>query len=227
MQLRSPFSALALVAGALVIMPAASQAALYDFTSAGWSGADGQATFTSGNVTAAALPSGNLLSSQAFDGSPAACGSGLACARDGLGIGDDEVTYGAAATREVLRLTFNTAVNITGIDFLDLFQAQTQTSDPSTEVARFRVTFAGGSTADGTATGTALDTTGFLRLATLFNNVKQIDFFAAAPSPENTDFAVAAISGAVVPIPAALPLLGSALAGLGVFGRRRSPATAA
>ncbi|MDZ7842658.1 MAG: hypothetical protein U5R46_17805 [Gammaproteobacteria bacterium] len=144
----------------------------------------------------------------------------LACTKDGIGVQDDEVTYhdGGFTDGERLRVTFSKAVPLHSLIFLDLFGAPDDGADA--EVAQVYINTSDGAGYTGTKNpGT---TAGFFTGDTdndgpvtdigsnAFVGVTTIDFFAdsagSVDGPTNSDFALAGIR--VVPIPAALPLLG-------------------
>ena len=158
----------------------------------------------------------------------AAC-SILACANDGAGVADDELT-GA----EVLTLTISEAVNITGLYFLDLF------FDPSNSDQESAIVDFNGDGADVelfanemysasengfaffmiTDPDAALTSLVVFTVGALNDGIGRADYAFAGLTFEK-------IGAPEVPVPAALPLLLSGIAGLGFASRRRRRAKAA
>jgi len=225
--------------------------AIIDFTTGTWGATNPQTFSYAGapiSVKLEAFDAANnsvaFTENVPFDGDASQCSSlGLACTGDGIGISDDEVTFGNASTPEKegkkqverLMVTFTdpgtgnpAAVDIGSIIFLDLFGAPDDGLDLAEEV---QMQFNGNGAGLAFA-GTATDRTGFFVGSrgtaaevgdpdTAYDNVTSIEFFADEKffsSNVNSDFALAGIK--LVPIPAALPLLGSALAALVLVARR-------
>ncbi|KPQ01335.1 PEP-CTERM sorting domain-containing protein [Marinobacter sp. HL-58] len=212
-----------------------ASAALIDFTDGGWT-ANNPRLFGSLSVTLEAFDTdGNStgFTETGFDGDSSKCSPvGLACTSDGIGIVDDEVTFGNGEKTDVQRLkvSFSQQVDILSVFFLDLFSADSTTDSPA-ELAQFQVN---GTGAGGGFTGTASDTTGLFEgtilnaspLSSLdaFTGVTSIEFFADTAkltSPDNTDFALAGIRTASVPEPGTLALFSLGLLGLGIARRRK------
>lgn len=203
-----------------VTVAGAAHAALLDFTDSSWSDMDGQSSyaFDVGGISGTITSSPTLINLTDWDGGTNT--QGLVGNYDGIGIspGDGDEVGGS----EALTITFDSSVNVTRIDFLDLFK----TNDSDYEQVSV-------SASDGTVftfsqntsnTGTA----GYFTTAdtwTGFAGINSLTFSAVGPSDDTgsraNDFALAAVEVAAVPIPAALPLFLSALAGLGFVGFRR------
>jgi hypothetical protein len=220
-----------ILAAATLLVSVSANATLIDFTDRAKWEADGMPSsvmYGDLEVTVTAFDSNgdatNFNAFQNFDGQTSCNLPGvgmLACVSDGLGIGDDEITFGDNSMYlvERIRVTFSRAVNLSAVVFLDLF-AQGSSSDNPTEVAQ-SVSNSGSNVWD----GTAVDTAGFFIAEAdngrkagqrLFTGVTKIDFFAdtdGIDSPANTDFALAALV-IDVPAPSALLLMIAAIAGL-------------
>ena len=207
--------AAALTVSAAAFAAAPASAAILDFTDTANHSYTG--TFLGVGYTITTTPAGSLTFNVPQDGSTCG-GHGLACEGDGLGIVDDEVSAG----KEVLTITFDKAIMITGLYFLDLF-----TSVDESEREAGTVHYDGGSL-------------GFIAdLAEKPNGTSGFLFVNLAHSPITTsflsfvvdvgndsigigDYAVAAVSS--VPLPPAALLFGGALAGLGFLSRRKKAA---
>jgi hypothetical protein len=236
----------AIFAAAMIVSTAtASQAALIDFTDrAAWSGADGNASFTSSvlfdgiAVTVTSISAGDALTFNAGD-VHGSCGAPLACGGDGFGIGDDEISYSSLIGLETILVTFSdpatnqfVPVNITSLSFLDLFGAGGMSGDSVAESAMW-LALSNGSLASGALVGTDTTTTlGYATVGVSLPNTLAIGFFVAPwitqhyPS-RNSDFSLAAIEVSALeeaPIPAPEPgtllLTGAGLAAV-VRARRR------
>jgi hypothetical protein len=202
-----------------------AQATTIDLTnSADWSGANGTSSFVSPttfdglSVTVSAV--GGSITFNAADAHAACSGvTGLACQGDGLGIGDDEITFG----QEVLTVAFSTPVRLLGLEFLDLFQGGASFVDLLSEMLLFTL-FGDFGSIDGSLAGSALDTLGYGTIALDVEGVTSIAFYSRSPlSAPNTDFALAAVDLVVTPEPGSLALvaIGLLAAGARVRSRRR------
>lgn len=230
----------AALGGAVLLLGAAvpAEAALIDFTDGGWTLSNPR-DIGGVTVTLEAYDTTNSLvgfTETPFDGEAAQCGPlGLTCESDGIGIFDDEVSFGEGKKEDVERLLvrFSRPVDIVSVILLDLFAQGSPTDDPS-ELAQFQVNGDGG--AGGGFTGTATDRTGFfvgtaanadpISDPNAFIGVQQIELFTDTfrlgdPENANSDFALAAINTTSVPEPGILGLIGAGLLGLGFAARRR------
>lgn len=204
-----------------------AQAALLDFTdssftagltpiSGGFSGIAGGIGF---ELTTSDTAGINF--SQAYDGGAGAgscvTGAVLACRIDGAGISDDEIRGATVSSGQAMKLEFDQLVDINTLYFLDLFIG--------TGTEQAAVSFDGGATfllfnailsSNGgyLASSAGLPKTATSILLTAFDGV-------ALRDDGTNDYAFAGVEISAVPIPAALPLFGSALAALGLFGWRR------
>ena len=218
-------------ATALLAAPAVS-GTLVDFTdSAIWSGQDGTATtshaYADFVVSLSSMPADRLNFTQPFDGPAsasfcAANGGPLACGNDGLGVVDDEITFVDNTTTpptQSATLTFDRAVNLSGIHFLDLYEC---CETPAEEEALFYFND------DPTTTvGVGADeilgfNDGYLFLPFTRAKVTSITFFEGFGNDGagRPDFSLAAVRVAPVPAPAAGVLLVTALAGLAALRGR-------
>jgi hypothetical protein len=222
-----------ILAAATLLVSVSANATLIDFTDrAKWEADGTPSSVTYGDLTVTVIaydqngdPT-NFNATQNFDGQPPCTLPGigtLVCDSDGLGIGDDEITFGSGTMTDVerIRVKFSRPVDLSAVVFLDMF-AQGSPSDNPTEIAQSVWT-----NGSNVWSATATDTTGFF-VATAsngdlqgirpFSNVNEISFFAddhKASSPSNTDFALAAIV-IDVSAPSALLLMIAAIVGLQV-----------
>ena len=202
---------LSVTAAGLFAVATSASASIIDFTDA--------TTGTSGSVDGVAwwlTSSGTLNNSQLYDGTaplPPAEWS-LALDRDGYGVGDDEISY--IDVSEWITITFETAVQVSAVAFLDLFvgngtQEVAYATDNNGNVTEIDSTFA-----PFTGGGFAAADTGMFWLTSLrFTVGDGNDAFGAA------DGALAAINVSAVPVPAAGFMMLGALGGLTAMRRRK------
>jgi len=221
-----------LVTGALTLA-ATAQATLIDFTDADqWSKGGTPRTESYGDLDVTLIAwdkYGNQVpfTNTRYDGNKPCAdfgGQGLQCETDGVGIGDDEVTFEI----EMLQVVFSEAVDIKAITLLDLFYRTG--SDPIAEQATIGTDPIGLNYGiwEGTANN---DRTGFFKAtvdnaittqgSALFNDVTSLYFGAHSHlgNPRYSDFALAAIELVDVPEPSTIALFGLGLVSL--FGARR------
>ncbi|MBK6289093.1 MAG: PEP-CTERM sorting domain-containing protein [Gammaproteobacteria bacterium] len=195
------------VAVALTMASAAVMASHIDLTDPASLGAVSVSAF-GGNVT-------SNTSASERSGCVAA-GAGLACLGDGVGIGDDEVTFG----REVLTVDLGKAYRVNSVEFLDVFNNANEGG--KSEHAQFSID--GGSIFDafrGAADGSGDSIGGYLMFSLSQPVVGQtLRFFTT--SNARSDFSVARISVSEVPLPGTLGLLGLGLVGLGAVRKKHA-----
>lgn len=175
-----------------LLLAGAAQAVMVDLTAGGWSGFDNQTSATrtfGGHRVTLSTGGADRLTFSAYDGEggSAACGR-LACAGDGVGINDDEISHG----RERLTASFSNAVTLNSVQFLDLFGAG-RPGDPVAEGAGMLIEFADGGSEFLTAFGTDLGDAGYLDFAIGLIDVMSISFFTNTDLPASSDFALAGL----------------------------------
>lgn len=191
----------ALAAASLLLVASAAQATVLDFTDPTTYDISGS-TLTGDGFASATATGGPLNISEA---GPGAIGP-LAGTVDGLGIGDDEISF----PNESFSLSFSDGVTLTAIYLLDFFMGEQMFVSNGVETVTF------------TADAAAGDTTGFFA-GGLGLTGSTFTFTAGQTDDVNSvagDFALAGVSFSVVPLPAAMLLLLGALGGLTLLQRR-------
>ena len=214
------FSAsVAIIAGSAL----SAQAALVDFTdSASYtiSGSTGSGS-VSGIAYQISATGGNLNNSEAGPSEAGRTGP-LAGTVDGLGVGDDEITFG----NQSVTVTFASAVNVVSLYFLDLFGTNPGGAAEATD-EMVNVSVDGGEGVVFSAQTLNQDgTVGLGAFTGLMLSGTSFTFTAMEPNDAfgSPDFALAGIEFsdiAPIPLPAGGLLLAGALGGLGFAARRR------
>jgi hypothetical protein len=205
----------------------AASADVIDFTSSAWSGANGVNSYSLNGVTLTAQPA----NFQTLTFNSGACGNtsvGLACQGRGIGIStvgganQDQINVSPA---ETLRVGFDTAQSIWGVDFLKFVSTAVPILGSYSERMQIR------SSTDGTNFGAWQTFTAPNPSAT--GGYYSADFRAdgvlaleIAGRTFGSGFSTNALSAAslariTVPLPATLPLIGLGLAAFGGLSLRR------
>jgi hypothetical protein len=229
-----------MAASMLALAPAANAAIqAIDFTNANpWGAVQGQTSFTSAGVTVSSQgTAGGKLTFNAIgaSGDPARglepCGV-YACDGDGIGIGDDEVSWKTSGFDELLEVQFDSAVTVTEISFLDLFNEGTGReiafwyyNGDSSAISFLEAPLTNDSwpATNGFGATTGLSVTDVTSITFLVdcagNNCAANDYALAGIKTVGPDSDVSE-----VPLPAAAWLFGSGLIGLAGIARRRKSA---
>lgn len=168
---------------------------------------------TNGNI--------NLFTDGGYDGSDnsicASSGGQFACGTDGIGIDDDEIGEDQAGIIETLTLTFDSAVNISGFHFLDLYKVSG--TEQATVVIDGNSLFTVDATQGAGVGGYAVSVINSMIGTTIV-------FTAESNSgvQDNTDnnYGLAGVNVSAVPIPAAAWLFVSGLLGLVGYSRKKA-----
>ena len=198
----------AIAAGVLVAASAAN-ASIIDFTDSS-SYSNGSITLTGASTMTGAAAGGwsGVAAPGAINLSETGPGpvGVLDGDNDGLGIGDDELTFPG----ESFTITFNNVVTIVGLYFLDHFAPEQVHLEIDGGAHNFTLlsfeTFPG---------------IGYSEFDGLAMTGTEFTFTVGSPNEiAEPDYALAAIDLAPIPLPAGILLLGGALAGLGLARRR-------
>lgn len=182
------------------LLASAAQAAMIDLTDGSWSQFNNQTSatrsFGGNHVTLSTGGTGRLRFTKYDGGTSPAC-STLACVKDGVGVNDDEISYGKGSLSQVehITATFSNPVNLNQVQFLDLFGAG-HPGDPAAEGAGMLIEFASGGKTTLSAFGSDLGHAGYLDYLVGLSNILSITFFANPDDPSlatNSDFALAGL----------------------------------
>ncbi len=176
-----------------LLLAGATQAVMLDLTDGSWSNFNNEAsatrTFGSNQFSLSTGGTGRMRFT-GYDGGRRAARGPLAGVHDGVGIGDDEISYG----NERLTAQFSNAVTLNSVQFLDLFGAGPD-GDPSAEGVGMLIEYAGGGSTFLSALGTEWGGAGYLDFAVGLAGVMSISFFIDPQTglPANSDFALAGL----------------------------------
>ena len=219
--------------GALVTALAVAggaQAALIDFTdSTEFSvGTPSAEVVTAGGVTFDITPTGGDLRFTSYDGNT--CDdTTLACDLDGVGITVSDEILGGSGEAITVMARDGVEIDITSLFFLDLFRKPGDSTNFETALVEFfdkdgnAITPASVSIDAGEDLGGGR--AGYLQHDLSVTGVNKLVFSGVGKYGDDgsNDYAVAAIAFDVteVPLPAGAVLIGTAMAALGAFGRRK------
>lgn len=208
-------------AATVLLASSAAHAAVIDFTVPG--------ATTSGSILGVGWtltsPDGPITFT-VQDGSTCAV---LSCFGDGAGIGDDEVSGATVNSGEVLKLTFDAPIKVTGFYFLDLFTSATDSTDREqarvgTDGVAYPTIFLANLAETPTGDSGFLNAAGTVSLLLGANDSVYFTAFHVAGFNDDlgvNDFALAGVQVEAIPIPPAAFLFGTALVGMGLLSRRR------
>lgn len=194
---------------AAITFSTASQAGLIDFTSAAWSGANNNSSFTSGDITLTGSSTlsfnGNASELPGCQDSFSLTTTNLACAGDGIGMVNDEIS---GNQQQSLTVTFNQGnVNIIQIELLDLYNSEGPNGQPEIAIISLN-----GSDFNASGIYTPGDFGGYF--ATGFNANGVSELVLTASNDAWSDYSLARITTSDVPEPSSLMLLGLGLLGM-------------
>jgi len=193
-----------------------AEAATLDFTADGPSALGGAALSGSiAGTTYSVSNMGGALTNPSGAGATCSILSSLACDRDGLGVGDDEITGPSTVqSGESITVDFGASVVLAGMHLLDLFSNNDGESGTITTAAGVLQFFASEASGGGNS-GYHFEA---LNILTDF-----ITFTGDAGSGDDgsNDYAIAALDVREVPVPGAAFLMLSGIAGF-VFASRKN-----
>lgn len=214
---------LKLISGiALSCLSVSSMAALLDLTDnstlGALSGSGSSYTGTIDGIGFSLISTGGSINfNESYDGSLSmGCGI-LKCEKDGVGVGNDEVSSTTSVAQQ-LTLTFDSVVKISGLYFLDLYDGtsvQKGTEQSTITFDGVTVKKVDGVETSGQGGYAALSMSPIFAKTLVFSG----DVSSAFWDDTNNDYALAGVDVSAVPVPAAAFLFAPAL--LGFMGLRR------